>query len=50
MELLPASDSDWDGFTGVYPELCKSLPDLDYHRPWLKAISGGGPDKDKQIQ
>lgn len=51
-ELLPPSDSDWDGLTGVYPELCKSLSveDRVYHVPWLKAISSGGPGKYKQIQ
>jgi 5-methylcytosine-specific restriction endonuclease McrA len=43
-ELLPPGDSDWDGLTEVYPELCKSLSvqDLDYHRRWLGAISSAG--------
>jgi len=48
---LPPSDEDWDGLTGVYPKLCEPLSgkDLDYHRPWLKALSND-PGTDKRVQ
>jgi HNH endonuclease len=50
-ELLSASGSDWDGLTGVYPELCEPLSDKDlaYHLPWLKALSND-PRTDKRVQ
>jgi 5-methylcytosine-specific restriction endonuclease McrA len=49
---LPANDSDWDGLTGIYPGLCKSLSleDHPYHRPWLKALSSDSAGRDKQVQ
>ena len=53
-ELLPASNSDWDGLTGIYPELCKSLSDEDRlprsHLRWLRVMSRGGSGSAEQVQ